>query len=185
MCKLTPFQGVSKLHNKMTKQLLWFYIEGTESFRGYVVTLGHFHLRKYRMTTTHRVCCFHGTVILELEIDAFMTALNVTNQKIGWKPTDSGHGLTSTKFQKARAKEDKKRSVWYFARYFNLGGEDPDPVSNREFSSVSVQSHVFVARVWRRKEKRSLSQRLKGCMSFDLEKKWGLDHQRLEIDDNS
>lgn len=52
-----------------------------------------------------------------------MTTLN-TNEKLGWKPVVSAHGLPPTKFKKARAKEDKKRSAWYFARYFNLSGED-------------------------------------------------------------
>lgn len=135
------------------------------------MTIGHFHLHKYRMTSTHRGCRFHAKAILELEIDASMTALDVTNEKIGWKPIVSAHGLTATNFQKARGKDDKKCLVWYFARYFNLGGEDPDPNFNRAFRSVSLQSHMFVARVWRRKRKRSLSQRLKGCVAFDLEKK--------------
>ena len=54
MCKFTPFQGVSKPHNTLTKELPWFYIEGSETFQEYVVTLGHFHPCKHRTTPTHR-----------------------------------------------------------------------------------------------------------------------------------
>lgn len=124
MCKLTPFQGASKLHSTMTMELPWFYIEGIETFREYMVTLGHFQLHKYRMTSTHRGCRFHAKALLELEIDAFMTTLDITNEKLDWKPVVSAHSLTTTKFKKARAKEDKEHSAWYFARYFNLKGED-------------------------------------------------------------
>lgn len=53
MCKLTPFQDASKLHSTMTTELPWFYIDGIETFREYMVTLGHYHLHKYRMTSTH------------------------------------------------------------------------------------------------------------------------------------
>ena len=67
--------------------------------------LGHFHLHKYRTTSTHRGCRFHAKAILELEIDAFMTILDVRNEKLGWKPVVSAHGLTPTKFKKARAKD--------------------------------------------------------------------------------
>lgn len=124
MCKLTPFQGASKLHSTMTMELPWFYIEGIETFREYVATLGHFHLHKYRTTSTHRGCRFHAKALLELEIDAFMTTLDITNERLDWKPVVSAHSLTTAKFKKARAKEDKERSAWYFARYFNLKGED-------------------------------------------------------------
>ncbi len=123
VCKLTTYQRASKLQGTMASELPWFYIEGIETFQEYVVMLGHFQLQKYRMTATHHGCRFHAKAILELEIDAFMTTLDVTNEKIGWKPIVSAHGLKPTKFQKARAKEDKKRSAWYFDHYFNLCGE--------------------------------------------------------------
>ncbi|MCJ1349250.1 hypothetical protein MMC31_007486 [Peltigera leucophlebia] len=83
MCKLTPFPGASKLHSTMTTELPWFFTEGIATFREYVVTLGHFHLHKYRMTSTHRGCRFHAKAILELEINAFMTTLDITNEKLG------------------------------------------------------------------------------------------------------
>ncbi len=100
MCKLTQFQGASKLHSTMTTELPWFHTEGIEKFQEYVVTLGHFHLDKYRMTPNHRGCYFHAKAILELELDAFMTTLDVTNEKLGWKSVVSAHGLTPTKFKR-------------------------------------------------------------------------------------
>ena len=90
MCKLTPFQGASKLHSTMTMELPWFYIEGIETFREYVVTLGHFHLHKYRMTSTHRGCRFHAKALLELEIDAFMNHLGHHKREVGLKTTSLG-----------------------------------------------------------------------------------------------
>lgn len=110
MYKLTPFQGGSKMHSTMTTELPWFYIERIETFWEYVVTLGHFHLRKYMMILTHQGCRFHMKAILELEINAFMTILDITNEKLGWKLIVLAHGLISIKFKKAS--------------YFNLGGED-------------------------------------------------------------
>lgn len=134
MCKLTSYQGGSILRSTMASELPWFHVEGIETFQEYVVMLGHFHLHKYRMTPTYSGYRFYAKAILELEIDAFMTTLDVTNEKLGWKPTVSAHGLTPTKFQKACANEDKKRSAWYFDRYFNLSGEGREvPKEEGEF----------------------------------------------------
>ena len=134
MCKLTSYQGGSILRSTMTSELPWFHIEGIETFQEYVVMLGHFHLHKYRMTPTHSGCRFHARAILELEIDGFMTTLDVTNEKLGWKPIVSAYGLTPTKFQKARANEDKKRSAWYFDRYLNPSGKNCEvPKEEGEF----------------------------------------------------
>lgn len=85
--------------------------------------------------------------ILELEIDAFITALDVANEKIGWKPINSAHGLTPTKFQKARVKEDKKRSAWYLARYFNRGGEDHE-VAKEEGEFIHDVPSGQVRKTW-------------------------------------
>ena len=147
MYKLTQFQGASKLHSTMTTELPWFHTEGIETFQEYVDTLGHFHLDKYRMTPNHRGCRFHAKAILELELDAFMTTLDVTNEKLDWKSVVSAHGLTPSKFKKARAKDDKKRSVWYFDRYFNLGGEDHE-VAKEEGEFVHEVPSGQVMKAW-------------------------------------
>lgn len=91
----------------MTTELPWFYIEVIETFRDYVMTLGHFYPHKYRMTPTHRDCHFHTKAILELEINAFMNTLDVTNEKLGWKPGVSAHGLTPSNSKKLVQKMTK------------------------------------------------------------------------------
>lgn len=100
----------------------------------------HSHLRKYRMTSIHRSCRFHAKAILELEINVFMTTLDIANEKLGWKPVVLAHGLMPTNFKKSRAREDKKSSAWFLTHYFNLGGEDHEVAKEEGDFSYDIPS---------------------------------------------
>ena len=60
VCKLTHYQGPSDRTSTMTTELPWFNTEGIDTFRDYVVTLGHFSLHKYTMTSNRQGCRFHA-----------------------------------------------------------------------------------------------------------------------------
>ena len=77
---------------------------------------------------------------MNLEIEAFMTTLDVTNQRLGWKPVVSAHNLTPKEFKEARVRADKSRLNWYFDRYFNLAGEEIEAAKEEGVFSAQVPS---------------------------------------------
>ncbi|KAL9104948.1 MAG: hypothetical protein Q9163_000193 [Psora crenata] len=118
--KFTKYQGATAGVTTMETPLPWKPGTGVRTFQDYVRVVGHYRLHQYEMTASHKGCRFHAKGLTALEIGAYMTHLSVKNESLGWDDS----GLQGEKLREKIAELSKRRSDWYFERYFNLNGED-------------------------------------------------------------